>query len=111
MQLRTLAGLERKKIIDELAELLNIISQLESILADESKVLSIIKTELNELKKQYGDERRTKIVPQELGKMSDEDLIPDEQVVVTLTLANYVKRSPIAEYKQQGRVVRAVAAW
>ncbi|HUD81458.1 MAG TPA: DNA gyrase subunit A [Patescibacteria group bacterium] len=103
MQLRTLAGLERKKIIDELAELLNIISQLESILADESKVLSIIKTELNELKKQYGDERRTKIVPQELGKMSDEDLIPDEQVVVTLTLANYIKRSPIAEYKQQGR--------
>lgn len=103
MQLRTLAGLERQKIIDELAELLKIIGQLESILADESKVLDIIKTELTDLKKQYGDDRRTRVVPQELGKMSDEDLIPDEQVVVTLTLANYIKRSPIAEYKMQGR--------
>jgi DNA gyrase subunit A len=103
MQLRTLAGLERQKIINELAELLKIISGLESILADESKVLDIIKDELTELKRVYGDERRTRIVPQELGKMSDEDLIPDEQVVVTLTMANYIKRSPIAEYKMQGR--------
>jgi DNA gyrase subunit A len=75
---------------------------LKSILADEKKILKIIKDELLEIKKQYGDERRTKIIPGELGKMSDEDLIAEEQVVVTLT-ANYIKRSPIAEYKRQGR--------
>lgn len=103
MQLRTLAGLERKKIEDELAELLKIIDHLESILADEKKILKIVKDELLELKKHYGDERRTKIVPQELNKMNDEDLVPDEQVVVTLTSANYIKRSQIAEYKKQGR--------
>lgn len=103
MQLRTLAGLERKKIEDELAELVKLIAKLEAILADEKKILKIIKDELIAVEKQFGDERRTKIIPQELGKMSDEDLIPDEQVVVTLTSANYVKRSPIAEYKKQGR--------
>lgn len=103
MQLRTLAGLERKKIEDELAELLKIINNLESILADEKKISKIVKDELLELKKHYGDERRTRVVPQELNKMSDEDLVPDEQVVVTLTSANYIKRSQIAEYKKQGR--------
>lgn len=103
MQLRTLAGLERQKIEDELAQLLKIISELEAILADEGKILAIIKDELKALKKQYGDERRTKVIPQELGRMSDEDLVPDEQVVVTLTANNYIKRSPIAEYKRQGR--------
>lgn len=103
MQLRTLAGLERKKIEDELAELVKIIAELEGVLADEKKILKIIKTELLDMKKQFGDERRTKVVPQELGKISDEDLVPDEQVVVTLTSANYIKRSPIADYKRQGR--------
>ncbi len=103
MQLRTLAGLERKKIEDELDELIKLIGKLEAILADEKKVLGIIKDEMLEIKKQFGDERRTKVVPQELGKMSDEDLVPDEQVVVTLTAANYIKRSPIADYKKQGR--------
>ncbi len=103
MQLRTLAGLERKKIEEELAELLKTIARLEAILADEKQILKIIRNEFLELKKQYGDERRTKIIPQELDKMSDEDLVPDEQVVVTLTSANYIKRSPIAEYKRQGR--------
>src|SRR6185437_12340063 len=66
-------------------------------------ILKIIKDELLQLKKQYGDARRTKVVPQELGRLSDEDLIADEQVVITLTAANYVKRSQIAEYKRQGR--------
>lgn len=103
MQLRALAGLERKKIEDELQELLQLIAKLEDILADDKKILKIIKDELLEMKKQFGDERRTKVVPSELGKMSDEDLIPDEQVVVTLTSANYIKRSPIAEYKKQNR--------
>ena len=103
MQLRTLAGLERKKIEDELAQLLKTIAELEAILADEQKILAIIKDEFLAIKKQYADERRTKIISQELGKMSDEDLVPDEQVVVTLTSANYIKRSSIAEYKKQGR--------
>ncbi len=103
MQLRALTGLERQKIEDELAELLKIIANLESILADEKKILKIIKDELLEVKKQFGDERRTKVVPQELGKMNDEDLIPDEQVVVTLTSANYIKRSQIADYRKQNR--------
>ncbi|QQS20430.1 DNA gyrase subunit A [Candidatus Saccharibacteria bacterium] len=103
MQLRTLAGLERKKIEDELAELIKLISELEAILADEKRILSIIKDELKQLKKQYGDERRTMVVPSELNRLSDEDLVPDEQVVVTLTSANYVKRSTLVEYKRQGR--------
>jgi DNA gyrase subunit A len=72
-------------------------------LADEKEILKIIRRELLELREQYGDERRTQVIPQELDRMSDEDLVPDEQVVVTLTSANYIKRSPIAEYKKQGR--------
>jgi len=103
MQLRTLAGLERQKIENELAELLKLIEKLEGILNDGKKILKIIRDELLELKKQYGDERRTRVIPSELGKMSDEDLIADEQVAVTLTAANYIKRSSLAEYKKQGR--------
>jgi DNA gyrase subunit A len=103
MQLRTLTGLERDKIENELAELMKLIGELEAILADEQKILNIIKDEMNELKKQYGDERRTQVIAGELGRMNDEDLVPDEQVVVTITSANYIKRSPIAEYKKQGR--------
>ena len=103
MQLRQLAGLERKKIENELAELRKLIAELTAILGDEKRILSIIKEELIELRDKYGDERRTKVIPQELGKFSDEELIPDEQIVVTLTSANYIKRSPEAEYKKQGR--------
>lgn len=103
MQLRTLTGLQRQEIENELAELIKLIAELEGILADEKKVLKIIKTELLEMKKQFGDERRSKVVPSELGKMSDEDLVPDEQVVVTLTANNYIKRSQIADYRRQNR--------
>jgi len=103
MQLRTLTGLERDKIEKELAELMKLIGELEAILADEKKILKIVKDEMIDLKKRYGDERRTQVIPQELGRMSDEDLVPDEQVVVTLTSANYIKRSQIADYKRQGR--------
>lgn len=103
MQLRRLTGLQRKEIEDELKSLLELITKLEGILADEKKILKIIKSELLEIRQQFADDRRTKVVPQELGKMSDEDLVPDEQVVVTLTSANYIKRSPIAEYKKQNR--------
>lgn len=103
MQLRTLAGLERKKIEDELNELKKLISKLKDILGDEAKILAIIKEELLEMKQKFGDERRTKVVPNELGKFSEEELIPNEQVVVTLTTGNYIKRSQIANYKQQHR--------
>ncbi len=103
MQLRTLTGLERQKIEDELAELLKLIAELESILADEARILAIIKDEMLELKKQYGDERRTRVVKSELDRLNDEDLIAEEQVVVTLTSSNYIKRSQMAEYKKQGR--------
>lgn len=103
MQLRRLTGLDRKEIEAELAELLSIIANLKAILADEKKILAIVKDELVELKKDYADERRTRVVDAELGRLNDEDLIADEQVVVTLTAANYIKRSPIVEYKRQGR--------
>ncbi len=103
MQLRTLAGLERQKIEDELAELMKLITELEAILSDEKRILAIIKDEFLELKKSYADERRTKIVPQELGKFSEEELIPNEQVVVTMTSASYIKRSNALEYRRQNR--------
>src|SRR5690606_28041292 len=93
MQLRTLAGLERKKIEDELAELKKLIKELESILADEKRIMAIIKDELQQLKDKYGDERRTQIIDRELGKFSDEELIPNEEIVVTLTAENYIKRN------------------
>jgi DNA gyrase subunit A len=103
MQLRALTGLSRQDIEKELAELLKLIAKLEAILGNEKEILKIIKAELLDMKKQFGDERRTKVIPNELGKMSDEDLVPDEQVVVTLTANNYIKRSSILDYKKQGR--------
>ncbi len=103
MQLRRLTGLERQEIEDELAELKKLIAELESVLADEKKVFKIIKEEFEELRNTYGEDRRTKVIPQELGKLSDEDLIPNEQVVVTMTAAYYIKRSPAVEYHKQGR--------
>ncbi len=103
MQLRRLTGLEREKIEEELAELMKLITELEAILADEMKILAIIKEELLEMKKLYGDERRTQIISQELDKFSDEELIPDEQIVVLLTTGNYIKRTLLSEYRQQHR--------
>lgn len=103
MQLRTLAGLERKKIEDELAELLKLIGELEKILASESEILRVIREELEELKAKYGDERRTHIVSSEVGKFSEEELVPNEQVIVTLTTGGYIKRIPSNTYKSQGR--------
>lgn len=103
MQLRRLTGLERQAIEDELAELMKLIAKLEAILANEDEILKIIKTELLEIKEKYGDERRTKIVNHELGRFSDEELIPEEQVVVTVTSENYIKRSLASEYRRQNR--------
>lgn len=103
MQLRALTGLERQKIEDELTELRKLIAKLEEILADEQKILDIIKTELLEMKEKYGDERRTKIINHELGKFSDEELIPEEEVVVLLTTENYIKRTMMSDYRRQHR--------
>jgi DNA gyrase subunit A len=103
MQLRRLTGLERETIETELAELRKLIAELEKILASESEILRVIREELEELKAKYGDERRTQIVLGELGKFSEEELVPNEQVIVTLTNGGYIKRIPSNTYKSQGR--------
>lgn len=103
MQLRRLTGLNRQEIEDELAEMLKLIAELEKILSSESEILRIIKEELTELKEKYGDARRTQIINQELGKFSEEELVPNEQVIVTITQGNYIKRIPANTYKTQGR--------
>lgn len=103
MQLRTLAGLERKKIEDEYAELQKLIKELEKILSSEANILKVIRAELDEIKEKYGDKRKTKIVKKAIGNFSEEDLIPDEEVVITLTLGNYIKRMAATEYRAQRR--------
>jgi DNA gyrase subunit A len=103
MQLRRLTGLDRKAIEDDLAQLQKLIADLEKILADESEILRVIREELEELKAKFGDERRTQIVGSELGKFSEEELVPNEQVIVTLTNGNYIKRIPSNTYKSQNR--------
>lgn len=103
MQLRRLTGLEREAIENELNDLLKAIKRFEEILADEKEILAIIKTELLELKDKYGDERRSKIINHELGKFSDEELIPEEETVVLLTTENYIKRTLVSEYRRQNR--------
>ncbi len=103
MQLRRLTGLERDAIENELNELLKAIARYEEILADEKEVFAIIKTELLEMKEKYGDERRSQIINHELGKFSDEELIPEEESVVLLTTENYIKRTLVTEYRRQNR--------
>ena len=103
MQLRRLTGLERQAIEDELNELVKLIAKLEGILADEKEILKIIKTELLEMKEKYGDERRSQIINHELGKFSDEELIPEEESVVLLTTENYIKRTLLSDYRRQNR--------
>jgi DNA gyrase subunit A len=103
MQLRRLTGLEREAIENELRELLDLIAKLQAILADEAAILSIIKEELLEMKEKYGDPRRSKIINHELGKFSDEELIPEEESVILLTTENYIKRTLISEYRRQNR--------
>jgi DNA gyrase subunit A len=108
MRLAQLAALERQHIEDEYKALQEKIAELEAILADEGKVLTIIKEELNELKTKYGDERRTTIHPNPVGEFSATDLIPDEQVVVVVTQGNYIKRLPNDTYRAQNRGGRGV---
>jgi DNA gyrase subunit A len=103
MQLRRLTGLEREAIENELRELAALIAKLEAILADEKEVLRIIKEELLEMKEKYGDDRRSKMINHELGKFSDEELIPEEDSVILLTTENYIKRTLVSEYRRQNR--------
>ena len=103
MRLQKLAGLERKKIEDELKEIQKLIAELEAILASKKKMLTIIKTDLAEVAEKYGDERRTKIVKGGVKMLSVEDLIADEESVLVLTQGGYVKRTNPSEYKVQKR--------
>lgn len=102
MQLQRLTALERDKIDAEYAELLKKIELCKAILASEKKIEAIIKEELEELKKKYGDERRTEIVG-EVQELEIEDLIAEEDVVVTISHAGYIKRLPVAAYRKQKR--------
>lgn len=103
MQLRKLTGLDRQEIENELAELRKTIAELEKILADEQEIINIIKKELTELKQKLGDERKTRIINHDLGKFSDEELIPEEDSVILLTNENYIKRTLVSDYRKQHR--------
>ena len=103
MQLRRLQGLERDKIEQELKELHDLIKKLEAILADEKEVLRVVKEELLVMKEKYGDKRRSKIINHEVGKFSEEELIPEEESVILLTTENYMKRVPQADFRRQNR--------
>lgn len=110
MRLQKLASLEQKKIREEYDNMLKLIEELKSILASEKKIFDIIKKELAELKDQYGDERRTTIVEAEEEDLEVEDLIAEEEVIVTITHAGYTKRTPIDTYKQQKRGGKGIIA-
>ncbi|WP_434121796.1 DNA gyrase subunit A [Salinicoccus roseus] len=108
MRLRRLTGLERGKIEDEYNEILKTIQYLKEILADDEKLLEIIREELTEIRDKYGDERKTEITLGNLSDIEDEDLIPEEQIVVTLSHNNYIKRLPSSTYRAQHRGGRGV---
>jgi len=102
MQLQRLTGLEKQKIVDELAEVQKLITQLSAILGSEQLLLDVIKTELREVQRDFSDPRRTEIVG-EASDLSTEDLIADEDMVVTVSHAGYVKRNPVSLYRAQKR--------
>jgi len=103
MKLRRLTGLEREKIESELKELLDLIESLKAILASEEKILEIIKDELLEIKQKYADERRTEIDMSAIEYIEDESLIPEEEIMITLTNKGYIKRLAADAYKAQNR--------
>lgn len=108
MRLRRLTGLERGKIEEEYQGLVALIADLKDILANEDRVHAIIREELLEVKHKHGDERRTEIVRGSDFDIEDEDLIPEEQVIITLTNNGYIKRQPISTYRSQNRGGRGV---
>lgn len=102
LRLQRLTGLERQKIEDDLKDTLETIAYLQSILADEGKVYEIIKEDLIEVKRRFGDPRRTEIT-ENMAELDIEDLIPDEEAVITLTRGGYIKRTPMTTYRSQRR--------
>ncbi len=108
MRLQRLTGLERQKIEDEYQELLKLIAELKSVLGDRKKVLAIIETEIKEIKEKYGDERRTEILDSGPVDFNVEDLIAEEDMVITISHAGYIKRLPLDAYRQQKRGGRGV---
>ena len=103
MKLQTLANLEREKIENELAEKQRIIAELTALLKSPAKILKVIKDEVADLKARFGDERRTKVISSGLNDFKEEDLIPKEETIITLSQAGYIKRVPPASFKTQGR--------
>ncbi len=103
MKLQTLAALERQKILDELKEKLALIEQIENILSSPKKIFKVIKDELMELKNKYGDERRTKVFTANVGEFAEEDLIPEEKTIITVTNTGYIKRVNPKSYRAQRR--------
>ena len=103
LKLKRLTGLERNKIEEELSTLLKLIDELRSILADEKKVLDIIKREMLEIKNKYSDDRRTSIDMTAIDYIEDESLIPEQDVIVTISNKNYIKRMSTDNYKTQNR--------
>lgn len=103
MRLQTLSGLERKKIEDELAEKRKLIAELEALLASEKKIRGVVKTELLELREKYGDERKTKIVKGGIGEFKAEDLVPNEEAIITISDDGYIKRMNPSVYRVQKR--------
>ncbi len=103
MRLSALANLERKKVDDEYKEKQLLIQELKAILADPKRVSDIVKKEALDLKARFGDARRTQIINQTIGKFSERDLVPNEEVIVTLTNGGYIKRQPVAVYRSQHR--------
>ncbi|EGQ0370894.1 DNA gyrase subunit A [Staphylococcus pseudintermedius] len=108
MRLRRLTGLERDKIEQEYNDLIAYIAELEAILADEEKLLELVREELTEIKEKFGDDRRTEIQLGGIDQLEDEDLIPEEQIVITLSHNNYIKRLPASTYRAQNRGGRGV---
>ncbi|BBU37715.1 MAG: DNA gyrase subunit A [Bacillaceae bacterium] len=108
MRLQRLTGLEREKIEEEYNELIKLIEELKGILANEEKVLDIIREELEEIKERFNDERRTEIIATGLESFEDEDLIPKENIVITLTHKGYIKRLPVSTYRSQKRGGRGI---
>src|SRR5205085_4424085 len=102
MQLQRLTGLERRKILDELAELLKAIERLRAILASERLLMQIVVDELKQVRDQYGDDRRTQIID-ESGELSIEDLIAEEDMAITVSNTGYIKRTAISTYRNQRR--------
>jgi DNA gyrase subunit A len=103
MRLQRLTSLEAKKVIDELNEVLALIEQLRELLANERKILGVVKEETEEISKKFGDDRRTEIIEEEAEQINVEDLITEEDMAILISNRGYIKRIPVTAYRRQGR--------